>query len=404
MNIAFYTQQEITPYTGGIGRVTSILTDYFRYRYGWKVFSLFAETVPPSFKKAEVDGACQGRLHDRFGLRRGIGENTLRAARFLKDHQVDVVIVQTSMDVSMRLRQALQRVGCRARIITCLHFAPGKDIFLNHLSDVRTVPAFSGRWMKILLKSVFSVVYTPLITHLTRLGYRRAYAASDLVCLLSESYKELYGRFAGIREREKLIALPNPLSFDADFTEEELAAKKPVVLVVGRMSEFQKRISVILNVWSAFEKRHTDTPWSLKIVGGGASLGDYQRQAAMLGLRRCSFEGVQNPIPYYRESRLFLMTSAFEGFPMTLIEAQQFGCVPIVMDAFSSLSDIVVDRRNGRIVGNGDKEAFLAAMEELTADTALWHGLAAHALSDCRCFSQEKVSGEWKTIIERIVK
>ena len=72
MNIAFYTQQEITPYTGGIGRVTSILTDFFRYHYGWKVFSLFAEIVPSNFTKTEVDGALQGRLHDRYGIRKGI--------------------------------------------------------------------------------------------------------------------------------------------------------------------------------------------------------------------------------------------------------------------------------------------------------------------------------------------
>lgn len=28
------------------------------------------------------------------------------------------------------------------------------------------------------------------------------------------------------------------------------------------------------------------------------------------------------------------MTSAFEGFPMTLVESQQRGVVPVVMDSF----------------------------------------------------------------------
>lgn len=35
------------------------------------------------------------------------------------------------------------------------------------------------------------------------------------------------------------------------------------------------------------------------------------------------------------------MTSAFEGFGMTLVEAQQYGVVPIVMDSYKSLHDII---------------------------------------------------------------
>ena len=124
MNIAFYTQQEITPYTGGIGRVTYILTDYFRNHYGWKVFSLFAGIVPDSFTKTEVDGALQGRLHDRLGIRRGIKTNALQAAQFLKENHIDIFIVQASMNVPIRFRTALRQVGYDTKIITCLHFVP----------------------------------------------------------------------------------------------------------------------------------------------------------------------------------------------------------------------------------------------------------------------------------------
>lgn len=240
MNIAFYTEQEITPYTGGIGRVTAILTEYFRRQCGWKVYSLFADRIPASFRKVEVDGICQGRLHDRWGLRRGIKENTRKAAKFIKENNVDVVIVQTSMDVPMRLRLAMQRIGSDGRIITCLHFAPGKDIFRNKLSDIKNVPLFSAIGLKVILKGVFSVIYNPVITHLTKQSYRRAYQYSEIVCLLSESYKEQFCRFAGIYEQQKLIAMPNPLSFKNNYKEAELKQKKKIALVVGRLSEYEK--------------------------------------------------------------------------------------------------------------------------------------------------------------------
>ncbi|MCH5311505.1 MAG: glycosyltransferase [Prevotella sp.] len=404
MNIAFYTEWEISPYTGGIGRVTSILTDCFRHQYGWKVFAIYAKTIPASFSKTEVDGECQGRLHDRFGVRRDIGRNTGRAAEFIKENHVDVVIVQTSMDVPMRLRTALHRIGYDTKIITCLHFAPGTDIFLNKLSDIRKVKPFSANGIKTILKVVFSVVYNPLITQLTRRCYQKAYCFSDLVLLLSESYKEEFCKFSGVRDQKKLMAMPNPLSFNNYLPESELKNKKPVALVVGRMSEYQKRISRILSVWGEYEKRNPDSTWHLKIVGDGASLPEYKRQSMELGLKRCCFEGAQAPIPYYEESSLFLMTSAFEGLPMTLLEAQQFGCVPIVMNAFSSLPEIVTDRRNGIIVDNGDAKQFLSAIEELAADSDEWHRLAVNAIKDCQHFSQDSICAKWKKLIEEVTK
>lgn len=402
MNIAFYTEQEITPYTGGIGRVTSILTEYFRHHFGWRVYSLYADQV--SYDKVTVDGACQGRLHDRWGIRRGIRANVQQAARFLQTHQVDVVIVQTSTDVPGRLRRALQQVGYDVKVITCLHFAPGKDIFLNHLNDLKDVSPFSKQGLKIVLKSVLSVLYNPLITHLTRKCYRRAYQYSDGVYLLSKSYQEDFCAFSGVCDRKKLYTMSNPLSFSVNVPASALEHKKPVALVVGRMSEFQKRISVILSVWHQFEQAHPDSEWQLKIVGGGSSLVDYQQQAKRLGLKHCHFEGVQDPIPYYQESSLFLMTSAFEGLPMTLIEAQQFGCVPVVMNAFSSLADVVSDGRNGRVVENENESAFLTTLEELTENPNQWHQLATNALHDCQRFSQEAICTQWKKNLEELVK
>lgn len=402
MNIAFYTEQEITPYTGGIGRVTSILTEYFRHHFGWRVYSLYANRV--SYDKVTVDGACQGRLHDRWGIRRGIRMNVQQAARFLQAHQVDVVIVQTSTDVPGRLRRALQQIGYDAKVITCLHFTPGKDIFLNHLSDLKGVSPFSKQGLKIVLKSVLSVLYNPLITHLTRKCYRRAYQYSDGVYLLSKSYQEDFCAFSGVHDRQKLHTMPNPLSFNVNVPASVLEHKKPVVLVVGRMSEYEKRISIILSVWQRFEQAYPESEWQLKIVGGGTSLADYKKQKAVLGLKKCCFEGVQDPVPYYRESKIFLMTSAFEGFPMTLVEAAQFGCVPVVMNAFSSLPEIVTDQHNGVVVENNDEAQFLRAMEHLMANGDYWHQLAANALHDCQRFSQKTICTQWKKNLEELVK
>lgn len=403
MNIAFYTQQAITPYTGGIGRVSSVLTDLFRRHLGWKVFSIYAESVPASYERTPVDGSLQRRLHDRWNLRKGIKSHTREAALFLRQNQVDVIIIQTSMDVAKRLRLATKEIGYEVRIITCLHFTPGKDVFLTKLSDIRKCQGLSKKSLKILLKSLFSPLYNPQIIRLTQRCYRDAYAYSDRVCLLSEAYKATFCRFAGITDKEgKLIVIPNPLSFDSDFTQEDLSRKQHIALVVGRLSEYEKRISTVLSIWSRFEKEHPQSDWILKIVGNGISLNDYRQQAQDLHLRTCHFEGMQDPVSYYKESSLFLMTSATEGFPMTLVEAQQNGCVPIAMNSFLSITDIITHRQNGLIVNYGDNETFYASILELMNHPDILHALAENALENCQKYAQANIGKYWNKLFKEL--
>lgn len=403
MNIAFYTQQVITPYTGGIGRVTSILTNLFRKYFGWKVYSIYAESVPDSFDKTPVDGFIQRRLHDRWSLRKGIKDNTQEVALFLKQNQIDIVVIQTSMDVAKRLRLATNKIGYNVKIITCLHFAPGKDIFLTELKDIKKCQGFTKKSLKIFLKAILSPIYNPQIIRLTKYCYRNAYTYSDRVCLLSETYKNAFCQFAGISNKDnKLIAIPNPLSFSTDFPKKELERKRHIALVVGRLSEYEKRISTILSIWGRFEKEYPQSDWILKIVGDGISLHDYKKQAENLHLKKCSFEGLQNPISYYKESALFLMTSATEGFPMTLVEAQQNGCVPIVMNSFLSVTDIITSQRNGIIVNYGDKEKFFTSMLELMNNPTSLHMLAENALDDCQKYSQENIGKYWNKLFNEL--
>ena len=57
-----------------------------------------------------------------------------------------------------------------------------------------------------------------------------------------------------------------------------------------------------------------------------------------------------------------MMTSHIEGWPMTLLEAQQYGCVPIVYNTFAALSEIIENNVNGYIIGKYDEEAFFNAI------------------------------------------
>lgn len=377
MNICFYTDQTISCSTGGIGRITSTLTDYFRSIYHWKVFSIYAFEVQKSCIKTETDGAIRLRLHDRWNIRRDVKKNYNEAVAFVTRHQIDCIIVQTSIDVVGKLRKTLDQQGLnRVKIIFALHFAPGTDEW--------SWKGASG------IKGLLAPIRDPYISRQTRGYYKSAYRNADRVALLSPSYIDRFQRYAGIEETSKFIYIPNCLSFGQGGDTETIKKKQPICLVVARMEEAQKRISLILKIWSQIK-----TPWRLIIVGTGTSLPMYKEMAQRLNLNNVSFEGLQNPSPYYQQASIFLMTSAFEGFPMTILEAQQFGCVPIAYNSFSALSDVISDNENGFIIEDQNETSFIQKLSLLMSDESLRYEMGRKALNDCMRFKVEAIADLW---------
>ena len=107
------------------------------------------------------------------------------------------------------------------------------------------------------------------------------------------------------------------------------------------------------------------------------------------------------PLPYYKEARIFLMTSAYEGFPMTLLEAQQQGVVCVAMDTYESLHYILNDGENGDIVP--DTGMLEKKVKQLMNDPALLKRYADKGLQTCRRFDVEAVVDKWETLYKGLI-
>ena len=389
--------------TGGIGRASTVLNDYFRNHFGWKVYSIYAFEAKDDCVRAVNDGAIQLRLHDRLGMRR-LAKNYVRATEFIRQNQIQIVIIQTSMDVVAKLRKALDRGNLQnVKIISVLHYSPGTDEFPISLSELKSNILQGKASAKNLLKGIVAPAYNTLEHFATIKAYQNAYKYGDAVILLSDSYISAYKEFAHLKDTNKLLAIPNCLPFEHTLTNEEIEAKDKTALVVGRMVDFPKRISLILKMWQTIEQHPVAKDWNLDIVGDGPDLETFKSLANKLGLLHCIFHGRKDPIDYYRHASLFFMTSEFEGFPMTLVEAQMMGCVPVAFDTFDSLKEVVTDKENGRIIPNNDTEKYVDTVIELmkSGDTRL--KLVQNGLNNCQRYSQQTICNRWKSLIEYLV-
>ena len=116
------------------------------------------------------------------------------------------------------------------------------------------------------------------------------------------------------------------------------------------------------------------------------------------------FEGVQKElIPCYSKASIFMMTSAHEGFGITLTEAQQMGVVPMAFKSYASLTDIIMDGQNGYVITDGDTQAYAHQLAHLMRHTDLRVSMAQHGLKDCQRFASKPITDKWFSLFQELM-
>lgn len=168
--------------------------------------------------------------------------------------------------------------------------------------------------------------------------------------------------------------------------------------MVARLYEPQKRLSLLFNIWKQVQR----DDWNLVIVGDGEDRDMYEKMVRELDLKNVSFEGVQQPQPYYRKAKIFAMTSSWEGLPMTIIESFQMGVVPVVMDSFPAAKDMIVDGENGCLVANCNISAFAKKLEILMTDKEKTLLLASNACASSNIYKISEIGAQWMNLFKAL--
>jgi glycosyltransferase involved in cell wall biosynthesis len=139
-----------------------------------------------------------------------------------------------------------------------------------------------------------------------------------------------------------------------------------VFIFTGRLSH-QKGVDVLLNAMS--KALRDGARCKCLIVGEGPLMEKLTEQASRLGLTNSVFFlGFQNdPRPFLQAADAFILTSHFEGLPLSVVEAMACGLPCVVTDAGGN-AEAVVDRGNGLVVPPSAVDETSAAMSYLMAN------------------------------------
>ena len=380
MNILFYTKSFGI---GGVEVVTLTLAKAFTEK-GHKV-SIFAFF--------EADHILRERLPKDINLFIGHGYknskvNVRMVRQILLEQKIQVVINQWGLPFLPIRVVNKARKGLDVKVISVYHSQVNTNgrIASVNLEIMRTQSPFR-KYLLGLKRKCFKLV--------TSTSMRYVYNHSDVYEVLSPSFVELFKEFTGIKNPTKLVVQTNPVTVTSESF--SLDEKEKMVIYVGRLESVVKRAYRVIDAWNYLEERFPD--WRLTIIGDGEDRANLESHVEALGLKHVSFEGFQQPVPYYKRASLLLLTSEFEGFPLVLAECMSFGVVPFVYQSFSAVDDIIEDGKDGVVLPKTaigyDAEAMANKMAVVMENPNKYREMAAAAMEKSTKFSINSIYQQW---------
>lgn len=260
----------------------------------------------------------------------------------------------------------------------------------------------------------------PLNRLIYRSKYRRIYKQADAYGVLCPQYREEVLEMVGRKvcsalnddtslhakdsssSDGKLYVLPNPISISIPVEKVNMQKEKEL-LYVGRLSHRDKRVDRLLRIWSLIEGRLPG--WRLTIVGSGKKEESLKQMARKLELQRITFEGQQSKVqPYYDRSAILCLTSSFEGWPMSIGEAQMNGVVPVVFDSFAGAFDMITHGVDGLIVPSFSEEAFGEELVELCTSGEKLRQMSLNAVEKSREYNIVRTCNSWEAMLSNIMQ
>jgi glycosyltransferase involved in cell wall biosynthesis len=392
MNILFLYRNYINPLKGGIQRVTSVLADYFEYN-GNDVFYLSGVIG----KDEEINKKRQHYFPN--SIEQLAKENFSFFNNFLINHKIDIVINQSGMDpLTSQIAYEVKKHK-NIKLISCVH-----NSLLSSIINFSTAYAtrIKNNNLNLLIPLIDSTIVKKGLLFLYRQKYKKHYSNlcynSDKVVLLSDNFKEELKFFVKSFDQNKITGISNPTSFKVK--EKYFYSKKKQLLYVGRINRAQKKVDLLLKIWSLVYKENPE--WSLIVVGDGMDLPGLKDEAIKMNLKRIKFTGYQDSEPYFKEASVFCMTSAFEGFGIVLVEAMQFGTIPVAFESYLSVTDIIDNDNNGFLVKPFDINQYADVLNSLMRDQNKREKMSILSKEKAKIFSIDRIGDRWLKLFNEL--
>jgi glycosyltransferase involved in cell wall biosynthesis len=283
---------------------------------------------------------------------------------------------------------------------------------LYRIAKKYDVVIFSDTQMSLLSGLITLISKTKVIawehfnsTIVTRFGSRwfgRKMAAwlSDLVVVLTEQDQTSWQAKYWIKNSIKVIPNPSAIKIKEKAVNE---IRTSTVISVGRYTD-QKGFDLLVQSWAAIDEDIRQS-WQLKIIGpNGSAKPDLMKKIKELALNNVTLaDTCADMATEYDNADIYVMSSRYEGFGLTLIEAMSSGLPVVAFDCPMGPGEII-DKQYGVIVEQGNITALSDAISKLIIDKKLRHHLSTQALVRAKDFSEQTIADVWESTLADLIE
>lgn len=345
---------------GGIGRVTSVLANRLVEDPNIEIVTLeYVNTHKPTIytlsPKIYREYLMESYQNMAKLMLKG-GERKLR--KFLQEKHVDVLVACGALFFPISVRACK---GIETKCICWEHSNPegNKD----------------HRWQNLSRK----------------FGIKR----SDLNVVLTKSAAKVYKKKYGI---QNLVQIYNPIDPEVLKQAKSYSAKSKRIISVGRLT-YQKNFEAAVDVAESVLSKHPEWEWD--IYGQGEEFDTLNALIREKGInRKMHFLGqVSNIYEKYSKYAFMVMTSRYEGFPMTLLEGIGNGLPLVSFDIPTGPDEIIEDGVNGFLIPAFDLQAMKQKVNIMMDDANLRNKLSQGSINKINMFAEEEIVQKWKDIL-----
>ena len=176
------------------------------------------------------------------------------------------------------------------------------------------------------------------------------------------------------------------------------------IITVGRFHS-QKGYDYLAKVAIKVLSQHPDWQWDIYGSGDEQIKQDLITELDKGGvLSRVHFKGnVKGTDNIYPGHAIYVMTSRYEGLPLVLLEAKQYGLPIVSFKCPTGPSEIVLDEENGYLIDNYDVDYMSKKICDLIEDENLRLKFSDGSMKDTEKFSKKKIIKQWEDLIEEMI-
>ena len=345
--------------SGGIGRVTSILSNELQNN-GYQIYlCAFCEHKEPA--TYPINSECKRFAiypENRSMAKAIVFENAAgKLCEYIKSNQIDVIIACGALFYPMA---AIAAKRCKIKLICWEHISP------NIKSDYKFQD--EGRCF----------------------GAKR----SDVNVLLTKSALDIYNkRF----HKSNNIQIYNPIDPSLAERVPSYSVDSKKIISVGRLGP-QKNFDRLIDIAQKVLPEHPDWVWD--IYGEGDYRARLEKHVESAGLNgRVRFLGqVSDLYEKYSEYSFMVMTSDYEGFPMTLLEGASQALPMVSFDIETGPNEIIENGVNGFLCDKSSDEEMITAINRLIEDPTLRKNMSDSAYLTSKRFNIDPIIKKWEEV------